>query len=66
LLGFAFLATGAIIGLQVLLKWQARGFGSIDELGSAVMAMILSLMGIQTIISGMSISLLLLNNEHQD
>ena len=66
LLGFAFLATGAIIGLQVLLKWQARGFGSIDELGSAVMAMVLSIMGIQTVISGMFISLLLLNNGQQD
>jgi hypothetical protein len=66
LLGLIFLVVGVAIGLRVLLGWQAAGFGSLDELGSAVMAMILSIMGIQTVISGMFISLFLLNNEQQE
>ncbi len=66
LLGLIFLATGAVIGMHVLLGWQAVGFGSLDELGSAVMAMVLSIMGIQTVVSGMFISLFLLNNGQQE
>lgn len=66
LLGLAFLAIGTVVGMRVLLGWQAVGFGSLDELGSAVMAMVLLIMGIQTVISGMFISLFLLNNGQQD
>jgi glycosyltransferase involved in cell wall biosynthesis len=66
LLGLILLVAGAAIGLRVLLGWQAVGFGSLDELGSAVMAMVLLIMGIQTVISGMFISLFLLNNGQQD
>lgn len=66
LLGLIILGAGAAIGLRVLLGWQAVGFGSLDELGSAVMAMVLLIMGIQTVISGMFISLFLLNNGQQD
>ncbi len=66
LLGLIFLAAGVALGIRVLLGWRAGGFGSLDELGSAVMAMILTILGIQTVMSGMFISLFLLNNGQQD
>jgi glycosyltransferase involved in cell wall biosynthesis len=61
-LGLALLGIGVAIGIKVLLGWSAADFGSLDALQNAMMAMILSILGIQTIFSGMFISLLLLNN----
>lgn len=66
ILGTILLAAGVLLGLKVLLSWQAVGFGALDAAPSAMMAMILSILGIQTIFSGMFISLLLLNNGQQD
>lgn len=61
LLGLVLLAAGVILGIRVLLSWGASGFGALDAAQNAMMAMILSILGIQTIFSGMFISLLLLN-----
>lgn len=66
LLGLLLLAAGVLLGARVLLSWSAAGFGQLDLLQNAMIAMILSIMGIQTIFSGMFISLLLLNNGQQD
>lgn len=66
ILGMVLLAFGVTLGAKVLLSWSATGFGSLDAIQSAMMAMILSILGIQTIFSGMFISLLLLNNGHKD
>lgn len=66
LLGIVLLAFGIALGLKVLLGWSATGFGALDAIQNAMMALILSIMGMQTIISGMFISLLLLNNGQQD
>jgi glycosyltransferase involved in cell wall biosynthesis len=66
LLGIVLLASGIALGLRVLLGWGATGFGALDAIQNAMMALILSIMGMQTIISGMFISLLLLNNGQQD
>jgi glycosyltransferase involved in cell wall biosynthesis len=66
LLGIVLLAFGIALGLRVLMGWGATGFGALDAIQNAMMALILSIMGMQTIISGMFISLLLLNNGQQD
>jgi glycosyltransferase involved in cell wall biosynthesis len=66
LIGATLLIVGGIIGLKVLMSWGVSGFGALDASSSAMMAMIFSILGIQTIFSGMSISLLLLNNGNQD
>ncbi|VVB72803.1 Glycosyltransferase AglJ [uncultured archaeon] len=60
------LALGAVLGIRVLLSWGASGFGALDAAQNAIMAMILSILGIQIIFSGMFISLLLLSNGQQD
>ena len=65
-LGVVLLAAGVILGLGVLLRWGGSGFGALDAAQNAMIAMILSILGIQTIFSGMFISLLLLCNGHQD
>ena len=62
LLGFLLLAFGATLGVEVLLGWRAAGFGGLYQTQNAMMALILSILGIQTIFSGMFLSLLLLNN----
>jgi hypothetical protein len=65
-LGLVLLGIGIVIGIEVLLGWSAADFGSLDALQGATMAMILSILGIQTIFSGMFISLLLLNNGYAE
>ena len=62
LLGFLLLAFGVALGVNVLLGWSATGFGVLYQTQNAMMALILSILGIQTIFSGMFLSLLLLNN----
>jgi len=52
--------------MRVLLNWGAAGFGTLDAVQNAMAAMILSILGIQTIFSGMFISLLLLNSGQQE
>jgi glycosyltransferase involved in cell wall biosynthesis len=66
LLGLLLLAVGVLLGARVILSWGEAGFGALDASQNAMMAMILFILGIQTIFSGMFISLLLLNNEPQE
>ncbi|MGB9936886.1 MAG: glycosyltransferase family 2 protein [Methanobacterium sp.] len=64
--GLLLLLAGAAVGIKVLISWSAVGFGSLSQIQYAVMAMILSILGIQTIFSGMFLSLLLLNNRCEE
>ena len=66
LIGLALLAAGIVIGLVVLIRWKGAGFGALDAAQNAMLAMILIILGIQTIFSGMFISLLLLYHGQQD
>ncbi|NYB52584.1 MAG: glycosyltransferase family 2 protein [Methanobacteriaceae archaeon] len=61
IIGVFFLVFGVLIGLNVLYNWATGGFGALYQVQSTVIAMILSILGIQTIFSGMFLSLLLLN-----
>lgn len=62
-MGLILLVVGVVVGLKVLFSWSAGGFGALFQVQYAMIALILSILGIQTIISGMFLSLLLLNNE---
>ncbi len=64
--GGVLLASGVILGLDVIASWMAVGYGSLQEMQKSVMAMILTIMGIQTIFSAIFISLLLLRSENGD
>jgi len=63
LLGLVLLIIGFIIGLYVIYSWSTSGFGALYQIQYAMLAMILSILGIQTIFSGMFLSLLLLNSK---
>jgi hypothetical protein len=56
------LIAGGIVGVNVLYTWSASGFGGLYQTGSAIMALVLCILGIQTIFSGIFLSLMLLNN----
>lgn len=63
--GLILLAAGIIGGIYVLYSWSATGYGSLFQIQYAMMAMILSILGIQTIFSGMFLSLMLLANDYK-
>lgn len=62
-IGLILLMAGFAVGIKVLYSWSAVGFGSLSQIQYAVMAMILAILGFQTIFSGMFLSLLLLNDK---
>ncbi len=66
LLGLVFIIIGLIVGINVLYSWIAAGFGGIFQILDAMMALILFILGIQTIFSGIFISLMLLNRTDKE
>ena len=60
ILGAFLLVIGILLGLNVINSWMTVGFGALFEIQNAIIAMILSILGIQTIFSSMFLSLLLL------
>lgn len=54
---------GMVLGSNVLLKWISSGYGSISEVGTAVMAMVLAAVGIQVIFSALIISIFMLEKK---
>jgi len=63
IVGTTLLSAGVILGLKVILTWMEAGYGSLQEMQESVMAMVLTIMGIQTAFSAIFISLLLLNSD---
>jgi glycosyltransferase involved in cell wall biosynthesis len=64
-IGLILLILGVALGIYVLFQWVTVGYGPLYQVQYAIVAMILSIFGIQTIFSGMFLSLLLLNNENR-
>jgi glycosyltransferase involved in cell wall biosynthesis len=54
---------GMVSGSGVLLKWISSGYGSLSEVGNAVISMVLAALGIQIIFSALIISIFLLENK---
>ncbi|MDW7726920.1 MAG: glycosyltransferase family 2 protein [Candidatus Methanoperedens sp.] len=54
---------GMILGSNVLYKWMSSGFGSLSEVGNAVVSMVLAAMGIQVIFSTLIISIFMLEQK---
>ena len=57
---------GLALGIKVLLTWISLGFGSLSEIGNAVIAMVLAAIGIQTIVTAIFLSVFLLNEGDGD
>jgi len=60
-IGLFLLLGGVAVGFKVLINWAEVGFGALYQIHLAMMALILAILGIQTIFSSMFLSLLLLN-----
>ncbi|MGZ7109259.1 MAG: glycosyltransferase family 2 protein, partial [Methanobacterium sp.] len=63
LLGLLLLLAGVAVGIKVLYSWSAVGFGALSQIQYSMMALILCIFGIQTIFSGIFLSLLLLSGQ---
>ncbi len=65
-IGILLILAGLVVGFKVLLTWISTGYGSLGEVESAMMAMILGVLGIQTIFSAIFISILLLDMAEEE
>lgn len=54
---------GMILGSRVLFKWISSGYGSLSEIGTAVISMTLAAFGIQIIFSALIISIFMLEKK---
>ncbi len=63
LFGIILLIGGIISGSGVIYKWISSGYGSLSEVGNAVISMVLAAIGIQIIFSALIISIFLLDKK---
>lgn len=63
LLGLILFAGGMLSGASVVYKWISSGYGSLAEVGNAVIAMVLLAVGMQIIFSTFIISIFLLDKK---
>ncbi len=61
--GIALFFGGMILGSNVLLQWISSGYGSLSEVGNAVISMVLAALGIQIIFSTLIISIFMLEKK---
>lgn len=58
--GSLILGSGLVLGLKVTYTWISSGYGSLEEIESAVISMVLAAVGIQLIFSAIFVSVMLL------
>jgi len=58
--GSLILGSGFILGLKVAYTWASSGYGSLEEVESAVISMVLAAVGLQLIFSAIFVSIMLL------
>jgi glycosyltransferase involved in cell wall biosynthesis len=63
LVGAIIFFAGMVLGMNVLLTWISSGYGSLSEVGRAVVSMVLAALGIQIIFSSLIISIFMLGKK---
>lgn len=58
--GSLILGSGIILGLKVAYTWISSGYGSLEEIESAVISMVLAAIGLQLILAAIFVSVMLL------
>ncbi len=58
--GSLILGSGLVLGLKVAYTWVSSGYGSLEEVESAVISMVLAAVGLQLIFSAIFVSVMLL------
>jgi len=59
--GLLLFLAGLFLGLGILYGWVSSGFGSLSEVGAAVVSLVLASLGLQVIFLALFVSVLLLN-----
>lgn len=62
-LGILLFLAGIGLGSNILFKWVSSGYGSLSEVGNAVISMVLAALGIQIIFSALIISIFMLEKK---
>ncbi len=62
-IGMLLFFAGMVLGSNILIKWISSGYGSLSEVGSAVISVVLAALGIQIIFSTLIISIFLLEKK---
>jgi glycosyltransferase involved in cell wall biosynthesis len=62
-LGLLLFFAGIVLGSNILFKWISSGYGSLSEVGNAVISMVLAALGIQIIFSALIISIFMLEQK---
>jgi hypothetical protein len=61
LAGGVLILIGFVLGLQIIARWVARGFGALVEVSNAVISMVLIVSGLEVIFFAIFVSMMLLN-----
>ncbi|HMA06197.1 MAG TPA: glycosyltransferase family 2 protein [Methanomicrobiales archaeon] len=64
LAGGTLLFIGFVLGLGIIARWVARGFGALGEVSNAVISMILVVVGMEVIFFAIFVSMMLLNERN--
>lgn len=62
-IGIALFFAGMVLGSKILFKWISSGYGSLSEVGNAVISVVLAALGIQIIFSALIISIFMLDKK---
>lgn len=62
-IGIALFFAGMVLGSKILFKWISSGYGSLSEVGNAVISVVLAALGIQIIFSALIISIFMLEKK---
>ncbi|MDD1702398.1 MAG: glycosyltransferase family 2 protein [Methanoregula sp.] len=63
-LGAVLFVAGGIVGLNIIVRWVAVGFGFLSEISTAIMALVLIVSGIQVFLFAVFQSMMLLNENN--
>lgn len=63
LIGILLFFAGIALGSSILFKWVSSGYGSLSEVGNAVISVVLAALGIQVIFSTLIISVFMLDKK---
>jgi hypothetical protein len=61
LAGGILILIGLVIGLQIITRWVARGFGALTEFSNAIVSMVFIVSGLEILFFAIFISMMLLN-----
>jgi hypothetical protein len=65
-IGILLFFAGMVLGSNILIKWISSGYGSLSEVGNAVISVVLAALGIQILFSTLIISIFMLEKKDNE